>query len=428
MNLSLDYDEGIILETNDATWLGESIINLQRLILTNRNIYCLYRKSNGLFSKATEECAKMPLSEIKIINGQPMVNQVKDDYYGMCLQIQFIHGNEIFAFYEAARRNSSTWKNELWKLLIGEEAPTRQAFSSFGNIGGGLGDLAASFKNVADSAMQTVSATAKQVVDQASQSYESAREQIQASKQLDIQAQQRIEQMYAPTPSQQAGQSFCSNCGNKLIAGAKFCPSCGKAVSESLPTPPSIPQENMPTNPTSRQQAFAGSLLKCPNCGAVISQTTAICPECGHHITGQAAVGSVQAFNDQLMLLETRRKRSSLGQVFGFTVDPVDNQKLTLIRSFPIPNTIDDIQEFMLLAIANIDVGLSKNTWSNRYLSSAKSGETNLTMPKTISDAWVAKMKQAYQKALATFPNDPAFSYIKQIYSEKMAELKMKID
>ena len=47
-------------------------------------------------------------------------------------------------------------------------------------------------------------------------------------------------------------------------------------------------------------------------------------------------------------------------------VDPVDKQKLALIQNFPIPNTVDDILEFMLLAVSNIDVNLSKKAWNNR--------------------------------------------------------------
>ena len=281
---------------------------------------------------------------------------------------------------------------------------------------------------------------------------------------------------------------FCSNCGARLNDGAKFCSECGESVGKSsdaynaknlnltkgtdnkrhslgevagafassirsvadtakqaissavsqeqhgnqelaepptqTPPIPSIPQ---PIINNTRQQEYAGTILKCPNCGATITHTTAICPDCGYRITGQTAVSSIRAFNEQLMSIEATRKKPGLGSAFGVTVDPADQKKLSLVRSFPIPNGIDDIVEFMMLAIANIDVGLSKNTVMNRYRGAAKSGESNLTMPKTISDAWVQKMQQAYQKAQMAFPNDPAFSTVQQIYSDKMKELKIKI-
>ena len=142
----------------------------------------------------------------------------------------------------------------------------------------------------------------------------------------------------------------------------------------------------------------------------------------------QEAVRSVQAFNEQLMNIETTRKKPGLGSVFGVAVDPADQKKLTLIRNFPIPNSIDDVFEFIVLAATNIDVGLSKNTRMNRYQSSAKYGESSLTISKTISDAWISKMQQAYQKAQFSFASDPAFEKIRQIYLDKMRELKIKVN
>ncbi len=88
----------------------------------------------------------------------------------------------------------------------------------------------------------------------------------------------------------------------------------------------------------------------------------------------------------------------------------------------PIPNTIDDILEFILLAVSNIDVTLSKKSWSNR---SSNMQIFAMEMPKVISDAWVAKMQQVYQKAEILFPDDPMFVKIKQIYTDKMVELKL---
>lgn len=276
--------------------------------------------------------------------------------------------------------------------------------------------------------------------------------------------------------------AFCSNCGAKLNDGVKFCSECGSAVNvpsaamqqtnsntepvkhkggvlgdlsgvlaagirtvtdkanqamssvqdgrvqnAQIPSTPSMAAQSSASKKTTRQQEYAGIVLKCPNCGSPIGETTAICPDCGFKITGRAAVSSVQVFSEQLMAIEAGRRKDGLTAMLGVGVNPADQKKLSLVRSFPIPNTVDDILEFMLLAVTNIDVGLSKNTMMNRYQGGAKSGESSLTMPKTISDAWVAKMKQAYQKAEVAFPNDPAFSSIQKIYYDKMKELKIKI-
>lgn len=233
------------------------------------------------------------------------------------------------------------------------------------------------------------------------------------------------------------------NCGANLPLGAKFCSSCGNKVvavessSESTrqntePTPPPIPIPQVqnttppPALKTQRQQEFVGTVMKCPNCGAVIGETTAVCPDCGMRITRRAAVNSVQAFKEQLMEIEATRKHA-YGKIFSFTVDPADMKKLSLIRNFPIPNSVDDVLEFMLLAAANIEVNLSKQTGMNKLSSWGKSEETSATIGTTISNAWVSKMQQSYQKAEILFPNEPIFQSVQKLYFDKMKELKIKI-
>ena len=217
---------------------------------------------------------------------------------------------------------------------------------------------------------------------------------------------------------------FCSNCGTKLNVGAKFCHSCGAAVETFQQEIPISLQENA----SQRQQEYVGKILKCPNCGATINETVAICPDCGIRITGRKAVSSVLTFKEQLMSIESSRKKSKFLDVYTQSANPADTQKLSLIRSFPIPNTVDDIQEFIFLAIANIDVKLSKKSMTTKISNIMNSGNINLVMQKTISDAWVSKMQQAYRKAEISFPNDSAFAGIQKVYLDKLRELKIKVN
>lgn len=224
---------------------------------------------------------------------------------------------------------------------------------------------------------------------------------------------------------QQGKEVFCSNCGTKLNAGAKFCHGCGASVGEAQEridnqTIPNIPQTTKQSNHSERQQEYVGTMLKCPNCGAAITQTTAICPDCGYRITGQTALSSVQAFYNQYLSIENMRRKDGLT---GFIISHVSdkeilNKKLILIKNYPIPNSIDDISEFMLLAFSNIDVAKSKKSVWN----------TNDDDDRTISDAWISKLQQAYQKAQIAFPNDSAFSTVQHMYFDKMKELKIKVN
>lgn len=155
---------------------------------------------------------------------------------------------------------------------------------------------------------------------------------------------------------------FCTNCGAKIADGAKFCTNCGSAVNSRTGN--------------KRETVYDGNIHKCPNCGETLSAFVSVCPACGYEIRGKSAVDSVQSFYRDLNGAQTTE------------------QKDRMIRNFPVPNTKEDIIEFMILASSNI------------------LGEDE----RDIYEAWLAKFEQTYQKALILFSGDSDFSRIQQIY------------
>lgn len=207
---------------------------------------------------------------------------------------------------------------------------------------------------------------------------------------------------------------YCSYCGAQLNENSNFCHICGKPVSGTTNE-----------SKSARIEEYVGKVFKCPNCGAVITESTIICPECGFEITGREAVSSVKRFEEELMKLESKRSGGLLNKITRSS-DAIDNQKLTLIKNFPIPNSVTDIKEFIFLSIANIDAKLSSQSMGSKFSKFMNSNDNDMMMAKKISDAWVAKMEQAYQKALVSFPNDPGFETLQNIYFDKLKELKIK--
>lgn len=177
---------------------------------------------------------------------------------------------------------------------------------------------------------------------------------------------------------------FCTNCGTGLATNEKFCHNCGTAAvahaKAETEQPPAIPKESEPEtikrNETERKQEYAGSVVKCPNCGEVLPAFAASCSSCGYEIRGNSAADSVKELYNSLNKAETT------------------SQKDSIIRNFPIPNSKEDILEFMILASSNI------------------LGEDN----RDIYEAWLAKFEQVYQKSLLLFREDKDFSKIQQIY------------
>lgn len=208
--------------------------------------------------------------------------------------------------------------------------------------------------------------------------------------------------------------AFCSNCGTKLNEGAKFCYKCGEKV------------------PGSQDDT---GMVSCPNCGNRIQHYQAVCEYCGFRITKKDAALSVKELSDRLYEIETAppapKEKKGL---FKTLLDPIQEEsekdkklsrKLTVIRSFPVPNTVEELTEFILLAESNIDVSLSKK--STGLLKIFNDEPTN-DPEKKLSDAWVAKMKQIYKKAEFSFGDTSEFMTIKEIFLNKMRELHIDPD
>jgi len=210
--------------------------------------------------------------------------------------------------------------------------------------------------------------------------------------------------------------AFCMNCGNQLPNGAKFCAGCGTATGE------------VGAETSQRKITYDGELNKSPNFVEIVDTSVSKCSACGYELRDAKNSNAVREFAEKIEQIELQRnsdngllkgtKKNSTG--LG-KVHPIDEQKISLIRSFAIPNTKEDIYEFMILAASNIDMKL----YSMAYDSSQFQGML-VTSQKAVSDAWLAKFEQAHQKAKLTFGNSSEFLYLDDLYTKKMKELKWK--
>ena len=148
--------------------------------------------------------------------------------------------------------------------------------------------------------------------------------------------------------------AFCVKCGRQHDDGVNFCPNCGTQTAK-----------NDTENRSQRQTVYEGELHKCPNCGEALNSFTITCPACGYELRGANAPDSVKEFS--LRFVQTKTIR----------------EKIDLITTFAIPNTKEDILEFMILAYSNIDTDVYKSTEEK-------------SVSKNLSDAWLAQFKQAY--------------------------------
>jgi hypothetical protein len=108
-----------------------------------------------------------------------------------------------------------------------------------------------------------------------------------------------------------------------------------------------------------------GDIKKCPSCGSSVASFSTTCKDCGHEFRNTTANKSIQELFLLLNEIENSRKvevsnpLTSMGKSFAsvlegkgaFIMNNDDSKKIEIIKNFPIPNTKEDILEFLSLAI-----------------------------------------------------------------------------
>lgn len=198
--------------------------------------------------------------------------------------------------------------------------------------------------------------------------------------------------------------AYCVNCGSGIVPNAKFCQKCGH------PT-------GVQNDGTNRKQEFAGKIYKCPNCGEILKAFEINCPACGHELRGTKASSAVKEFALKLEAIESRREYEKPRGLFAAAeaqqrISKTDEQKISLIKNFSVPNSKEDMLEFMILATSNINM--------NAY-DSANTAATKAE--KEISAAWFSKVQQVYEKAKRSYSTDDTFTEIKELYDQCNANI-----
>ena len=179
---------------------------------------------------------------------------------------------------------------------------------------------------------------------------------------------------------------YCIYCGAAHADDARFCTRCGKALESAI-----------------ADQKDANAPKKCPQCGQFWPALSARCPSCG---------------------FEWRRDKSATKEFEErYLQAKSNNERINLIRLFPVPNSREDLLEFFILAASNIDEHVYDPTHESGQESVKAAfqrafGTGDATL-KQVTDAWVAKCDQIYQKALIALRGDPYLQQIKTVYGER---------
>jgi len=185
----------------------------------------------------------------------------------------------------------------------------------------------------------------------------------------------------------------CTSCGNMMNDAANFCNCCGYKVQRM--------------EYTSRQKIYEGNIHLCPACGGRVESFAAFCSLCGYEFRDSKSSKAVSEFADFIIQWEAKpillgdnindRDRIRLTRVKQIEVA---NQISNYIRTYSVPNTKEDMLEFLFLASSNINE------------------QALYPHERERASAWFAKVEQVYFKAKTAFYADSNFAMFEQVYKE----------
>ena len=140
-----------------------------------------------------------------------------------------------------------------------------------------------------------------------------------------------------------------------------------------------------------------GDVKKCPRCGEPVEPMAVKCSACGYEFRNVEALKSSQRLAEKLEAIDdayrgkTVVKNMGLGIKQDMTDFDIGREKVTVIKSFPVPSTKEDLLDFAISM---------QSRWSSSTMGDDQLG---------LKSAYKAKYDECINKAKILFPNDPMF-------------------
>lgn len=165
-----------------------------------------------------------------------------------------------------------------------------------------------------------------------------------------------------------------------------------------------------PAPPKNLENEKLGNIVKCPNCGCTDVTGRAVCPECGYAFTNIRTNSSAEKLANQLAEIEVSRRGSLFGGIAAAYGSGKTTEKASIIKNFPIPNTRDDLLEFL---------SLLKPKSSKFKKMSLGSDQEDLHL----APAYYIKYVECIDKAKRSFKNDPDFEPYFDFYEKESKKI-----
>lgn len=171
--------------------------------------------------------------------------------------------------------------------------------------------------------------------------------------------------------------------------------------------------------PSAPKSEKYGDVRKCPACGAIVPSMAAKCPECGYEFTNVEANSSTRLLMQKIDEIQAQyaeltanvdNKDESTIRTRGYQVKrQLNDRTAQLIQNFPIPNTREDLIEFLTLCIGN-----------------SKADSIMLDGNDPVTPAWRKKLQQVIAKVKVALPNNQQAQELIEEYEGKRENSKKK--
>lgn len=157
-----------------------------------------------------------------------------------------------------------------------------------------------------------------------------------------------------------------------------------------------------------------GDVKKCPACGAMVQSLQAICSHCGHEFRNIENVNSIKEFFNDYQKIEHSVTVKKTGGLMGMIVDDsegnrqkqVFSKKKDFIMHFPIPNSKEDILEFLMMSVPLAKPAKKSGMGFLKKMSANFGDDEFKNWNYKIAEVWIQKCEQIIMKAKFSMKED----------------------
>jgi hypothetical protein len=172
--------------------------------------------------------------------------------------------------------------------------------------------------------------------------------------------------------------------------------------------------EKIVTTAAPRSDKFR-DVKKCPACGSMIKSFQTKCPDCDHEFRNIENVNSIKEFfRDYQKIEQSVSVIKKTGGFMGLMVDDSEGQrqkqvfskKKEFIMHFPIPNSKEDIIEFLMMAVPLAKPAKKGGFGFMKNVAAKFGDDENKNWNHLIAGVWIQKCEQIIMKAKFSMKDD----------------------